>query len=218
MKYLPIVPAVIPQTESEVVLQAERLRFSEEFHLDLVDGKFVKSISWPFSPLGDPLAVKPYLDQYTLEVDLMVEDPMVSAKEWIKAGADRLVFHVETISLSDFKLFSASTDVSLGVSAHGSTSLETLSEYIEFADYVQLMGIYEIGAQGQPFHELVLENIQQLKRLFPNHSITVDGSVNRETISRLRQAGADRFICGSAIVLQDNPVLAWEDLTKLVND
>ncbi len=218
MKNVPIVPAVIPKSQAEVVEMSSRLSFSHEFHLDLVDGKFVTSVSWPYDPEGVPMTVKPYLDKYTLEVDLMVAEPLKAAVEWSEAGADMLVFHVETISLESFRIFSENTAVSVGVSAHGDTPLETLIEYIKEADYIQLMGIYEIGSQGQPFDEMVIEKISKLKELFPDKSITIDGSVNKNTIKRLCDAGADRFICGSAIVLQENPERAWHDLGELINE
>lgn len=215
---IPIVPAVIPSSEEEVINFSNRLTFSPEYHLDLIDGKFVPATSWPFVPNGNPMNVKPYLDRYTLEVDLMVQDPLPIAREWIKAGADMLVFHVETISLDAFKAFTEDTNISLGVSAHGDTTIDTLSSYAEFADYIQLMGIHQIGAQGLPFDENVLVKIAELKRRFPLKSITIDGSVNKDTIARLAAAGADRFICGSAIVKQEDPEAAHAELSALINE
>lgn len=217
MNYAPIVPAIIPASRDEIVKFAELLSFSRELQLDLVDGKFVSSVCWPYDPVGDPMSVKTFLDAYTLEVDLMVVDPIPAAAEWIKAGADMLVFHIETLDLETFKNFADSTNVSIGASAHGDTSLDKLSEYIEHADYIQLMGIYEIGAQGLPFDEGVLGKIEELKRRFPDKSITIDGSVNANTIKRLREAGADRFICGSAISLQPDPEAAHAALSALIN-
>ncbi len=217
MKYFPIVPAVIPVSQQDVVEFAEKLSFSREFHLDIVDGKFVPTVSWPINPDGKALLVKSQLDEYTLEVDLMVSNPVEVATEWVIAGADMLVFHVETLTLETFKTFAEHTDVSVGVSAHGDTPLETLIQYAEFADYIQLMGIYEIGSQGQPFDKEVLAKIAILKEKLPNLSITVDGSVNSDTIARLKQAGADRFICGSAIVKQTSPEAAYEALGALIN-
>lgn len=217
MNYVPIIPAVIPHSQAEVCSFAETLTFSPEFHLDLVDGKFVPARSWPYEPVGNPMAVKAALDVYTLEVDLMVADPLVAAKEWVKAGADMLVFHVETVSLEAFIVFTEQTRVSVGVSAHGDTPLETLAAYAAHADYIQLMGIHTIGAQGLPFDETVLEKIATLKQQFPLLSITVDGSVNADTIGRLVEAGADRFICGSAIVKQENPAEAHAALSALIN-
>ena len=217
MRYAPIVPAVIPKSEQEVKEFAKRLNFSQEFHLDLVDGNFVKATSWPFSPLGDALSVKFALDVYTLEVDLMVAEPIKVATQWVIAGADMLVFHTETIELEVFKNFAEGTFVSVGISSHGDTSLETLVEYAQYADYIQLMGIYEIGSQGQPFDEAVLDKIAELKRIFPDKSITIDGSVNKDTIKKLYDAGADRFITGSAVVLQDDPQAAHTHLLSLIN-
>lgn len=218
MRYTPIVPAVIPASEEAVIEFADKLQFSHEFHLDLVDGRFVKTVSWPYEPIGEPMRVKPYLDSYTLEVDLMVADPIKAAHEWIAAGADMLVFHVETLSLDKFTAFADTANVSVGASAHGDTHIDILVSYAEKADYIQLMGIYEIGSQGQPFDEAVLDKIVALKKIFPDKSITIDGSVNKNTIKRLFDAGADRFICGSAIVLQDDPEAAHTALQALIND
>ncbi|MCB9812618.1 hypothetical protein H6778_03100 [Candidatus Nomurabacteria bacterium] len=214
----PIVPAIIPQSREAVFTYAKQLTFSRELQLDLVDGKFVSSVSWPYEPSGEPLSVKSQLDPYTLEVDLMVADPLSAAADWVIAGADMLVFHIETLSLEDFTRFAEGTCVSVGVSAHGATSLEQLIEYAERADYIQLMGIYEIGAQGLPFDEGVLEKAEILKRRFPQKMISVDGSVNQTTIKRLRDAGVDRFICGSAIVQQPDPEAAHAALSALIND
>lgn len=218
MSYIPIVPAVIPRNKEELLELADRLLFSREFHLDLVDGEFVPTVSWPFRPVGDPLEVKTALDRYSLEVDLMVTDPIAVAKNWLKAGADALVFHVETIGEEAFRNFADNTEeASVGVSAHGDTKLETLLAYAEAADYVQLMGIREIGAQGQPFDEAVLDKIKSVKDRFPEMEVTVDGSVNKDTIKRLAEAGADRFICGSAIVKQPDPEAAYRQLLSLIN-
>ena len=148
MNCKPIVPAFIPSSLEEVISYSEKLDFSQELQLDLVDGQFVDTVSWPYKPLGDPMAVKSRLDIYTLEVDLMVSDPISAAKDWLRAGADMLVFHVETLSVEEFKNFSDETNISMGVSAHGETSLDTLSEYSKYADYIQLMGIREIGSAG----------------------------------------------------------------------
>lgn len=218
MTYIPIVPALIPQSQAQVIEIANRLSFAAEFQLDVVDGIFVPPISWPYAPQGEPLAVKSVLDRYTLEVDLMVADPLPAAAEWIIAGADMLVFHIETLSLEQFASFAEKTGVSVAASAHGDTPLQTLIAYAEHADYVQLMGIREIGAQGLPFNEEVLTTIGLLKERFPNKMISIDGSVNAATITRLKAAGADRFVCGSAVTLQPNPEAAYKALAALIND
>lgn len=214
----PIVPAIIPESAAHVKELISKLGFVREIQLDLVDGVFVSQSSWPYSPAGQPMEVKSVTDPFTLEVDLMVSKPIVAATEWIKAGADMLVFHVETLPLEVFKNFAENTDVSVGVAAHGDTSMDTLIEYAKYADYVQLMGIRTIGAQSLPFDEETLDKVAVIRKHFPDMMISVDGSVNKKTIERLRDSGVDRFIVGSAIVKQPDVKEAYHELWSLVNE
>jgi pentose-5-phosphate-3-epimerase len=79
------------------------------------------------------------------------------------------------------------------------------------------MGIYDIGSQGQPLDEAVFEKIAYMKQQYPHLSVTIDGSVNAQTIERLKAAGADRFIVGSAVTLQSEPESAYKTLHTLIN-
>ncbi len=213
-----VIPAIIPKTQVDLEDTIKKVNFSPEIQLDLVDGKFVKQISWPYTPLGDPLSVKKAFSDVIVEVDLMVTSPITAAGRWLQVGVNKLVFHIETITLDDFKSFMKTKphEVLVGVSAHGKTSLDELFQYAELADYIQLMGIKEIGAQGLPFDSAVLEKIKQVRRRFPNMIISIDGSVNHKTIKDLFLAGADRFVCGSAIIKKDNPKQAWRNLRLLI--
>ncbi len=214
---IPIVPAIIPRSADEVLTVLPRLRFSPEIHLDVVDGKFVPFSSWPYVPVGTPREVQSVTDSFTLEVDLMVEAPLPAAAAWIAAGADMLVFHTETITVDQFAYFVERNRVSVSIAAINDTPLEVLIPYLEYADGVQCMGIAKIGSQGQPFDERTVDRVRALKQRFPRLPITVDGSVNAETIARLREAGVDRCICGSAIVKADDPAAAYTGLYELLN-
>lgn len=213
---IPIVPAVIPSSASFMRELLPNLHFSPEIHVDVVDGQFVPFTSWPYEPVGVPVETKSVTDSFTLEVDLMVNKPLQAGKDWLEAGADMLVFHIETVTLNDFKEFAEQTKISIGISALNDTALENLFTYADYADYIQLMGIAKIGAQGQSFDERVLERIEIVKRHFPRLPISVDGSVNKDTIKRLSQAGVDRLICGSAIVKAKDPKIAHYNLSQLL--
>jgi len=212
-----IVPAIIPTSADDVKVILSDMAYASEIQIDVVDGKFVPFTSWPYSPEGAPAEVSTETDRFTLEVDLMVENQIEAAKVWVEAGADMLVFHVEGIDLQTLIDFVQTTSVSIGVSARNDTPLETFLPYVKIADYVQLMGIAEIGTQGQPFDERVLDRIKLIKESFPNHMVSIDGSVNKETIVRLHKAGADRFISGSAVLSASDPKIAYEELSELVN-
>jgi ribulose-phosphate 3-epimerase len=212
---VPVVPAIIPDSAQAVRTFGAVLSFSWELHLDVVDGTFGPLSSWPYRPAGDPAEVSVATDCFTLEVDLMVNEPLAAANSWVAAGADMIVFHVETTPLSALINFCESCTVSVGVSALNDTPDATLWPYLAHADYVQVMGIAQIGSQGQPFDPRSLERIAAIKRDFPRLMISVDGSVNRETIPRLRDAGVNRLIVGSAIVQAADPKLAYLELAAL---
>ncbi len=212
---IPIVPAIIPISAEQLKAILPGLSFSPEIHIDVVDGVFVPYQSWPYNPLGQPKEVQLFTDRFTLEVDLMVAEPLAAAEAWIAAGADMLVFHTEHISPDAFARFVEGTKISVGIAAVNDTALSDLEPYLARADYIQLMGIAKVGAQGQPFDERVLERIAALKLRHPRLSITIDGSVNKDTIKKLAAAGADRFICGSAIVGAENPYEAHQVLQAL---
>lgn len=213
----PIVPAIIPQSFDDVKKLCERLSFSLELHLDVVDGQFVPFTSWPYSPSGDPLEVHEFTDRFTLEVDLMVARPLMAADAWVKAGADMLVFHTETISVEECKRFKEQHKVTISICAGNDVSDAVLYEYLPFVDGVQVMGIPHVGTQGLPFDERSLARISKLKQDWPKLPISVDGSVNADTIKRLAATDADRFIVGSAIATAVDPAVAHFELVRALN-
>jgi ribulose-phosphate 3-epimerase len=213
----PIVPAIIPDGVVSLEAFVATVAGVPEIHVDVVDGQFVPHVSWPYNPSGTPSVIAELCAPYTLEVDLMVIDPLPAARAWQEAGADMLVFHIETISLESFITFTKETTISVGVSALNDTPYETLRPYIAAADYVQVMGIGMIGAQGQPFDERALARIEQIKAEFSTKAISLDGSVNAETLPRLAKLRLWRYIVGSAITKAVHPLTAYQSLTKLVS-
>ena len=211
----PIIPAIIPSTLSDLRQLVSRLAGLPEIHLDVVDGIFVPFISWPYNSQELPMVAKESLDVFSLEVDLMVSKPLSAAHNWIEAGADQLVFHVETISLASFKDFTDNTNMTVGISSNNDTDFNILKEYLPYADYVQVMGIGAIGTQGQPFDVRALERIAMIRENFPNLAISIDGSVNAETLPALASLKLNRYIVGSAIMKHDDPILAYKKFTTM---
>lgn len=214
-QFSPIVPAIIPTSAESLVQTLRQLSGVPEIHIDVVDGVFVPAISWPYEPVAEPVSLKSHLDQFSLEVDLMVQEPLPAAAAWVLAGADRLVFHCETISLEAFKQFSAQPAVSVGICALMDTPVATLAPYLEYADYAQVMGIAQIGRQGQPFDERVFERVDYIRSVQPTLPLSIDGSVNQATLRDIITHQLERYIVGSAIVQQANPLQAYEALVSL---
>ena len=210
----PIVPAIIPLSYSDLETQIGKLSHLAEVHVDVVDGVFVPNLSWPYTEASSiPAAAHRLLAPFSLEVDLMVQDQWGAATAWLAAGADLLVFHAEVISPALLESFRTEHAVTIGISSQNSFPLDQLYPYFPLVDYVQVMGIAEIGAQGQSFDERVIARIKKIQQDFPHLAISIDGSMNQTTLPLIAPLHLSRIIVGSAMMGQADPLAAYHELT-----
>ncbi len=184
--------------------------------IDVMDGRFVRERSWPYTPGGadefrqmvEESDGLPFWNSVDFEVDLMVERPEEVIDGWIQAGVRRLIVHIEsTEHMSDiigdvasrFLIPGEEPSVELGIALNIDTPLAAVEPYMEHVSFLQFMGIAEIGYQGQPFDVRVLQKIVTMREAYPEVIISVDGGVNFETAPLLLVAGADRLAVGSAL-------------------
>ncbi len=230
-----IIPAIMPKSFADLNLKAELVRGLVPLaQIDVMDGKFVKSRSWPYmetaSASGDHFdqlksqeELLPFFDELDYEIDLMIDEPEKHIYEWLPLGASRLIFHVEAIK--DMDMFFAhdiwkegardiggQTVIEVGLAITPGTPLEEILPHLSKIDLVQCMGIAKIGYQGEPFDERVLEMINAIRVVAPNMPISVDGGVNMETAHLLKAAGATRLVSGSAVFGAEDMGVAIEAL------
>ena len=132
----------------------------------------------------------------------MVSDPETESKKWIEAGASRIIVHLESLkSRDDTFIYSIKEQglVKIGMAIRPNTDLLELKKYLKTLDFVQFMGIQNVGFQGEPFETKILDMIRELRAENPELEIAVDGGVNFETIKSLVDAGANRLSVGSTI-------------------
>lgn len=213
----PIVPAIIPTSLTHLKQSIDLVApFTHEVQVDIVDGTFVPFTSWPYGADAHIADLAVFTEEFFMEVDLMLMEPERVIRDYVDAGARMVVVHLESVrDLESIVALRKVSDFKLGFSINNDTPLATLTDVIVHADYVQLMGIAQIGSQGQPFDERVLERIKKLRKAYPTLLISIDGSVNIETVGRLAHAGASRCVSGSAILKQENPEEAYHTLTSL---
>ena len=227
----------MPSSYDDLVEKAGRVRGLVPLaQVDIMDGIFVPSKSWPYTSggiHGDEHFVAlsrqeegmPYWDELDYEIDLMIAEPEKHIDEWLPLGASRLIFHIEAIE--DHEVFwsndifkegardvGGDKVVEVGLAINPDTPLETIEPHVGKVDFVQCMGIAKIGYQGEPFDERVFEHINKLRVKYPNLPISVDGGVNKDTAKLLKQAGATRLAVGSVVFGSSNVALAIEELRK----
>ena len=207
-----IIPAILPKVQSEVNQKAKSvLGLVSHVQIDVCDGIFVPSKT-AFKEL-------PFLDEVEYELDLMVDQPENRIEEYIELQPARIVVHLE--SIQNFpKIFLALENVrgiiEVGLSISNDTDESVLEKFVEDCDFVQFMGIAKIGFQGEPFDERVLDRIAYFHRKYPELPIAIDGAVGPETVTRLAEAGATRFVCGSSVFGKGNVSENIEKLESLL--
>jgi ribulose-phosphate 3-epimerase len=211
-----IIPALLVKDFSELQGALARVvNIARAVQIDICDGKFVSSITWPMNADDEVSAESilneeeglPFWDSLDFEFDLMVLNAHTQFEFFTRLGARRLIFHIEAEeNKAAFKEFLEGLDmyvrenVEIGLALNTTTSIQELAPFISHIDFVQCMGIEHIGSQGQPFDERVLKQIRELRKLYPELIISVDGSVNEATAPQLVEAGASRLVVGSALL------------------
>ena len=158
-----IIPAVIPQSKKDLLDHIEKVhRIVPIMQIDVCDGRFVSSVSWPYvsvagkgagaasgaKALAHARSVEtvdaelasfnedglPYWEDLDYEIDMMVDDPVHEIERWIAVGAKRLVLHVKSLEKDG-------TSLSDGLDIFFST-LEKEHGYVDAAHF----DFFELGA------------------------------------------------------------------------
>ncbi len=240
-----IIPAIVPKNYEDLKNKIALVRgIVSLIQIDICDGVFVKTVTWPFSSqaksrndsesflennldehfnkiLNEEEGM-PFWEDIDFELDLMVMDAVENFNIYTKLGAKRIIFHIEAVgNLEEFKNFLEGIDIytreamEIGIAINIETPLEQIFPLIPNVDFVQCMGIDKVGFQGQEFDRKAIKNIKTLKEKFPSLTISIDGGVDFETAPALLGAGASRLVIGSAIFNTDDIIGTIEEFTRL---
>ncbi len=216
-----IIPALMPESLSEFQRLARVVGvFTHTAQLDVMDGKFVPSVSWPFheDEMDELRAMSrlPESDLIAYEVHLMVENPERIGMIFAEKGARTLIGHVETMGHTNEVLASIeawkSGGVRVGISLLLDTPLSEVAPLVSHIDFIQVMSIGTIGYQGHVFDDRALDRIREIRAQYPHLRISVDGGVSGANASALAEVGANQLCVGSGIVKAADPGKAYRDI------
>ncbi len=168
-------------------------------HVDVMDGHFVPNIT-----MG-PFMVETYkrASKLPLDVHLMIEQPERYLEAFAKAGASHLTVHVETCphiyrTLQQIK----SLGCVAGVTLNPGTPVSALEAVLHLADLVLVMSVNP-GFSNQTFLPDSVERVARVRKMLDQAKspayLEVDGGVNADNITRLKDAGANAFVSANYI-------------------
>jgi len=220
MKYLcdpHVIPTVVPRDLDHLLSYAAFVAtFSDSLHVDIDDGQFAPSTTWPLSDPQqlaelDTLSLPP---QLAYEAHLMTANPADLGVRFAHAGFSRIVMHREPFGTPAEARAALDECRAAGAREAGlalllETPLSLLEEVAPACDFVHLLSVARIGEQGQPFDESTLSRVEELHALYPDLMVSIDGGVTEATVEQLVRAGANRLAVGAAISTSEDPASAF---------
>ena len=169
-------------------------------HLDIMDGKFVPNTTQGVSLLE---AINSF--DFVFDTHLMVNDPINYIKEFADAGSDIITFHYEACTNVEEVIDKIkSYGIKCGISIKPKTDPKVLLPYLSKLDQILIMSV-EPGFGGQKFMEDSLDKIRYFDELRNDndeysYQIEVDGGINLDNVSKVRAAGVNIVVMGTALI------------------
>jgi ribulose-phosphate 3-epimerase len=215
-----VIPSVLAADFDRLGAQVQEVldAGARAIHVDVMDGHFVPPIT-----MG-PLVVGALRERASaagalIEVHLMIERPERQLAEFAAAGADVITIHAESTPHLDYALSHIrAMGLSAGLAVNPSTPLALYGEVAEKVDLALCMTVNP-GWGGQQFIEGSIARLRRLEPLLAaGTAIEVDGGIEVDTGVRCREAGATRFVAGTAVFGAPDPAAAYGALADAVGD
>ena len=203
---LQIIPSIIAKNQKELDERLFKIKeYANLVHLDVMDGKFVKNKSLMFD-FKLPIGIK-------YEVHLMAENPFYWLKKNIKK-IDFVILHIESKNIENSISLIKKHKKKFGMALSPRTSIGKLSS---FDGYNQLL-IMSVnpGKYGSRLILLSLKKLREARKKYPKTDIEVDGSINPNTIKKVKNAGANKFVIGSYLQKSEDVGKAVNELKRVV--
>lgn len=189
-------------------------KFSSMIHIDIMDGHFVPNLS--FGPaVVESLRKETSL---TLDVHLMVENPLKFISSFAGSGADIISFHLESndnpIDVIDFI---KSKGMKCCAALKPSTDALIVKPYIDDLDMVLQMTV-EPGFGGQAFIQSSIDNVKKIREMNRSVDLQVDGGITPYNVGSLFEAGANVIVSGSAVFKNPDPTSVMQGFLSVQNE
>jgi ribulose-phosphate 3-epimerase len=208
-----IVPSVLAADFGHLAAEVAQVEAAgvEMIQFDIMDGHFVPNISF-----GPPVvaAIRPH-SSLVFDVQLMISEPQRYVETFVRAGADHITFHIETVDkplelVNDLH----KAGVTAGVALNPETDVLRVVDVVPYCEMVLVMTVHP-GFGGQPFLPETAGKVRQVRELVgPATRVQVDGGISPETAPLVVHRGADTLVAGSAIFSRQDRAAAIAELQQ----
>ena len=204
--------------EAEVILNLEKAR-TDYYHIDVMDGKFVEKNTYDW--MKELSSYIKRISNLPLDVHLMVEDVKYAIDDFSAVEPNIITFHYEACKSNEEVMeiinLIKQNNAKVGISIKPNTPVEKIFKFLPYVHIVLVMTV-EPGKGGQTFLSDMGEKIEELdKYKIENnleYQIEVDGGVNLATCEKVKQAGAEILVAGTAILKAVDYKVIIDELKK----
>lgn len=169
-------------------------------HIDIMDGHFVPNIT-----VGIPVVESlRRVTDLTLDVHLMITEPIRYARRFCQAGADLVTVHLEADTQEN--ILEAIHEIhamgkKAGISVKPGTPAQALEPFLDQVELILVMTV-EPGFGGQRFMADMMPKLSALRdrlaQVNPSCLLEVDGGIDAVTAPIVKENGAVVLVSGSA--------------------
>ena len=179
-------------------IQALDAAGADVYHMDIMDGELLPNFTLG---INDIKAIRKHTAK-SIDVHLMMKNPLNKVQWFIDAGADIIYIHPESETfviktlqhIQDQGRFS-------GIAISPDWSIDMVRELLPFCDYILVMTVNP-GFAGQKYIDTMTKKVEKLVKLKEEYGykVVIDGGCSEEVIKRLSSAGADGFVLGTSVL------------------
>ena len=208
-----IVPAILAENYADFLMRLRQAElFTDYVQIDLMDGSFVPSLSFPAENLNG------LSTSLTFEVHLMVKHPFAYMSKVFNQNLKKVFFHFESdVKHLDFIDQMKKRGFDVGMAIRPETEISEFEETAEMVDTLLFLTV-DPCCYGNPYKPEVIEKIRKARHKFRNKSISADGGVSLDNLRLFVEAGLDYVCVGSRIFLQGNPEKNYELFLNKLRD
>lgn len=219
-----IIPSIIPQNLNIVRERLDKiLGAAKKIQIDVVDGNYAPTKTWPFNEDSDEFIKLvrgeekfPFIDDFILEIDMLVLHPIEYLSDFISLGAKSFVVHIDsTDHIQECIDTIKNSGGQIGLGIKPSVDVDLLQPFLPQINFVEFMGSDKIGYSGVELDDSVVRKIEYFHKKHSSMSIQIDIGVNEKTIHKLKNAGVTSFISNSSIFNSSDPKSALKNLQSL---
>ncbi len=202
--------------EAETFLLLEKSK-TDYFHIDVMDGKFVKQDT--YKKMIEYSNYIRRISNLPLDVHLMVEDVETGIEVFSANEPNIITFHLEACKneeevMKNINLIKEK-GARVGIAIKPDTPIQEVYKYLPYIHMCLVMTV-EPGKGGQTLITEMIAKIDELKSYIDKNNIEidieVDGGINLKTAQRVKYAGANILVAGTAILMASDYKVIIDEL------